>query len=232
MTHSQPHNSKTECDKYEYLLMRYASGCLDQAQTMIVTAHLGLSDKGHDLLKKFSSMGGTMLKDKCAPSKMSEGCLDNILAKIDNDEIKPEKVIADSLDLPDDHCLTKCIQSNLKPGKSKKIKWQSFYPGICFIDLPLECTKSKAQLIKAAPGKKAPAHTHGGLEITLLLDGAMIEHGETYNVGDLIVHDETAEAHSPMACPENGCVCLAVSTAPMKFTGFARILNPFIRTKF
>ena len=58
--------------------------------------------------------------------------------------------------------------------------------------------------------------------------GTSDETGE-YNVGDLIVEDETT-IHAPVSCPRQGCVCLAVTTAPIRLTGWmGRLINPFLR---
>lgn len=218
-------------ENYRFLLMRYASGSLDQAQSMAVTAHLGLSNKGHALLRQFTALGGNMLEENCSPAEMNADCLDKILDRIEHprneENCEPKKEI----NLPEKHHLTACIQNNLNCTDKTKLKWKKFYPGITFIDLPLECKQSKAKLIKVMPGKQAPAHEHNSLEITLLLDGGMHEDDNHYTVGDLVVH-EAGTKHSPQACPKRGCVCLTVSEQPMKLTGIAKLLNPIVRMKF
>lgn len=217
---------------YEVLMMQYASGCLDQAQNMIIRAHLSLSQKGHAMLKNFTSLGGHILQEECTPIEMSPKSLDEVLNRLDTCMSEETEEAKTPPRLPEGHATTPCIQSNIYCDKKQELKWKSFYPGIQYIDLPLECKKSKVQLIKAAPGKKAPEHKHEGLEITLLLDGAMYDNEQKYSVGDLIVHDSETHAHSPVACVENGCVCLTVSTNPMRLTGLGRFLNPLIRMKF
>ena len=230
MAHYTDHHHGGQDANYEFLLMQYAAGALDQAQSMAVTAHLGLSTKGHNMLKRFTSLGGDILENTCKPAEMNKNALEAVLDCLEKPA--PQKSQKADIGLPEGHSLTACIQNNIKYTKKSRLKWQTFYPGIQFFDLPLECNKSKAQIIKAKPGKKAPAHEHGGMEITLMLDGAMTEHGQTYEVGDLIVHDADHGAHSPQACPEMGCVCLTVSTEPMRLTGLGRLLNPIIRMSF
>jgi putative transcriptional regulator len=83
--------------------------------------------------------------------------------------------------------------------------------------------------MRIEPGVGAPRHTHGGMEITLVLDGAYADATGTYGRGDVQVADDGVE-HEPVAVGEKTCLCLVVSDAPIKLTGFfGRLLNPFIR---
>lgn len=224
------HSHEMDAENYQSLLMQYAAGCLDQAQTMVVQAHLSLSGQGHKILRDCACIGGTLLEKNCEPVAMSEASLNSVMQRLDapaNLPPQPETP-AESI-LPEGHCLPDCIEKTVSAKSSDALKWKSFYPGIEFVSLPLPCKKSKAHIIKASPGSVAPKHAHGGLEITLLLDGSMYEEGERYTVGDLIIHDADTPPHSPQACEQQGCVCLTVSSAPMKFTGIASLLNPFVR---
>ncbi|MCD8563338.1 MAG: cupin domain-containing protein [Alphaproteobacteria bacterium] len=82
--------------------------------------------------------------------------------------------------------------------------------------------------MKIGPGLKTPEHKHGGLELTLVLGGAVMDSEGIYRRGDLLVADETL-THSPQACPKAGCVCMVVTSAPVKLTGFMSFLNPFLK---
>ena len=110
------------------------------------------------------------------------------------------------------------------------LRWKTLLPGLQ--TLPLTINKAfendKIQFLKSGPGVKAPHHRHAGYEITLILDGAFHDETGSYHMGDLIITDEQVP-HQPTACPEKGCVCMVVSSAPIKLTGIKSLLNPFIR---
>ncbi|MDX2238592.1 MAG: cupin domain-containing protein [Hyphomonadaceae bacterium] len=84
----------------------------------------------------------------------------------------------------------------------------------------------KAELLRIAPGKGAPSHTHGGMEYTLVLTGAFADATGRYAAGDIAVMGPT-DAHRPTAEPGAICYALAVSEAPLKFTGALGVLQKF-----
>jgi putative transcriptional regulator len=86
----------------------------------------------------------------------------------------------------------------------------------------------KAELLRIAPGKGAPSHTHCGMEYTLVLTGAFADATGRYAVGDIAVMGPT-DLHRPTAEPGAVCYALAVSEAPMKFTGALGVLQKLWR---
>ena len=70
---------------------------------------------------------------------------------------------------------------------------------------------------------KIPKHTHQGEEHTLILHGAFSDETGQYQRGDYI--SKTAhDTHAPRA--DSDFICLAITTAPLKFTGtFGPVLN-------
>ena len=89
-------------------------------------------------------------------------------------------------------------------------------------------TNTVARLLKIPAGKPVPAHSHGGTELTLVLGGAFTDKTGYYGRGDFQEADDTLE-HQPYAVAGEDCICLAVTDAPLKFSGFAaRLAQPFI----
>ena len=83
-------------------------------------------------------------------------------------------------------------------------------------------------LIKVRAGRAVPRHTHGGDELTVVLEGAFSDHGGHYRRGDLLVADGTVD-HQPLADDDADCLCLAVSQGPLRLTGpLLRLLNPLL----
>jgi putative transcriptional regulator len=220
-------------DGYNTLMMKYAIGALDEAQSLVVASHLSISDKGHDLLKAYEALGGYHVEHECDPVSMDDVSLQSVLNRLDDSPKRAEAIRSEfshnnynhiDKNLPD--TIKQAIQSC---GKNKASRgWKSIYPGFQSMDLHLNCNKSSARFLQAEPGVKSPNHTHGGLEITLVLDGAFHDETGSYTRGDLIVTDEFCD-HMPVACPDNGCLCLVASDAPIKLKGIASMLNPFLK---
>jgi putative transcriptional regulator len=76
----------------------------------------------------------------------------------------------------------------------------------------------EASMIHIRAGKRAPAHGHQGLEVTLVLKGGFSDGYGQYCRGDICVADEGVE-HQPIADPDEDCVVFVVRSAPMKLVG-------------
>ena len=73
-----------------------------------------------------------------------------------------------------------------------------------------------------------PAHTHRGLEFTLVLSGAFSDTTGRYARGDMQEADDSLD-HQPWAEPGEDCICLAITEAPLRFKSLAaRAVQPFL----
>jgi putative transcriptional regulator len=85
------------------------------------------------------------------------------------------------------------------------------------------------RLLYIPAGCEMPDHGHDGLEMTLGLQGAVLDGGERFARGDVEIADEDLE-HTPVADIGEDCICLVASDAPLKFRGLLpRIAQPFFR---
>lgn len=219
----------TAQDAYEALLLGYAAGLLDQAQSFVIAMHLALSPPARKRVSLCEALGGVLMEKECSPAAMREGSLESVLARLDRPApwgASPAR--QREIELPADLGLPEHIAREMRCSCTSHKKWKALYPGLKAYELHLECRRSKARLMRAEPHFKSPRHTHGGIEITLVLDGAYSDETGSYARGDLAIADESME-HTMMACRERGCVSLVVSSAPMRLTGLAALLNPFIR---
>jgi putative transcriptional regulator len=212
----------------ESLLLDYASGSLDEALSLVIASHLSMSSSSRDFVQDCEIVGGHLLAHECEPVSVKPSCLEQTLAKLGTGQahtIPSRSQIHKEIDgifLP---FVLSGVVSHLT---DRQTKWHQFVKGMEFIDV-MKCGSSLARLLRMAPATEAPSHSHAGLEVTLILDGAFSDETGEYYVGDLIVEDETT-THSPTACPRQGCVCLAVTTAPIQLTGWmGRFVNPFLR---
>lgn len=95
--------------------------------------------------------------------------------------------------------------------------------------LPLmEVDGCRAELLRIEPGHGAPRHSHEGAEYTLVLTGAFDDGLSRYIAGDIAVAGPRV-THRPIAEPGAVCYALAVTDAPLRFTGALGLLQSFLR---
>lgn len=107
----------------------------------------------------------------------------------------------------------------------RRLKWRWMGPGMRYIRTtgPSGCTML---MLRIGPGKSMPMHTHGGSEITQILQGAYDDALGHFGVGDIADLDAETE-HQPVTSPGVPCICVAALDAPLRFPGWlARTLQP------
>ena len=109
------------------------------------------------------------------------------------------------------------------------LKWRTILPGI------KECriarnARGEASFLRCRPGVALPAHTHEGLEATLVLQGAFGDVTGHYAFGDIEVADDTVD-HRPVADRTAECIVFIVLEAPVKLTGPLGRLFQWIYTR-
>jgi putative transcriptional regulator len=118
------------------------------------------------------------------------------------------------------------IEEIFVKGNSDKLNWHWRTKRFAEIRLPVNDESFEAKLIYFKRGMKVPRHTHRDKEITLVLKGAFSDNTGLYQKGDYVCRTQEHE-HSPIA--ESDCICLAITTEPLKFTGtFGPVLNWFL----
>ena len=107
------------------------------------------------------------------------------------------------------------------------LRWRWVAPGVHMIRAarPREDTLI---LLKIAPGKSMPMHSHGGSELTQILRGSYDDTLGHFAPGDVADLDSDVE-HQPVTAPGVPCVCVAALDAPLRFRGWlARKLQPVV----
>ncbi|MEM7650740.1 MAG: ChrR family anti-sigma-E factor [Pseudomonadota bacterium] len=213
---------------YQTLLLGYAAGNLDEAQNLIVATHLTFSERARQFVEDCEAMGGALIETQCEPVAMQAEALNNVLDKLDAFTEHSGNTLEENLITPVDFDIPTPLKSSLRGDKHRKAQWNMLFPGMKAFDINLDCKESVARFMKADPGLKSPHHSHNGMEITLVLDGAFSDETGAYKRGDMIVTDDTCH-HTPIACETRGCTCLVVTSAPVKLHGIASVLNPFLK---
>ena len=196
------------------LILAYGTGELDEATGLLVAAHLALCPQCRRALEAAEAMGGAFL-DTLPVTEVAEDALDSVLTRIDRDvEAAADPAPAKSRA----NCVLPQPLRDYAGGDVDAIKWSGLGGGVRHFLLRTGASKAKARLLHIPAGAKVPEHSHGGRELTLVLAGAFYDDGAWFRRGDVEEADATVE-HQPVAGPEEACICLAVTDAPLKFRG-------------
>ncbi|MCO7226923.1 ChrR family anti-sigma-E factor [Pleionea sp. CnH1-48] len=194
-------------------LLAFASGRLSFARQTAIQIHLNMCPHCASHVHQLESFGGDWL-DKLEPQPLTHINAANVLDAIRKQtDSKPQPSTSDYSDI-----IHKAVR-----GETDQLNWH--WRTKRFAELPLAANDDglEVKLIYIKPGMKVPKHTHQGKEITVLLQGSFHDHLGHYRRGDYVVRDRNHE-HSPQADSE--CICLAITDAPLKFTGtFGPVLN-------
>ncbi len=208
------------------LLGAYANGLLCEPLSLLVATHLALCPDARRRCAEFEAIAGGLL-DAIEPEPVTADLRNRMLAVLDRADApapkrtraKPE---ARKGEVPAP--LAAYIGDDFEG-----LPWRTF-GSVSEIKLLPNAEGYVTRLLKIRPGAVIPDHTHEGLEATLVLRGAFSDHTGTYGPGDVALHQGDEIDHSPVAAPGEPCICLAVTDAPLRFTGrLGRLLNPFMR---
>lgn len=206
-------------------LLSYASGSLDEVFSTLIAVHLASCADCRRRIREIEAVGGDLLEHE-AGAGLSAGAAARMMERLDQEvEIAP---IATPR--------ARKVESELSPtlarligGALDDIHWRPVAPGVATHRLPTsEGAKGSLLLLKIAPGKKVPEHGHGGMEMTLILDGSYRDELGRFGPGDVADLDEHVE-HQPVVDSAVPCICLVATEQPTRFKGFfSRLLQPLV----
>ena len=209
----------------ESLHISYAAGVLPEAFELVIAAHKSLCNDTSQSICHYESMGGAFLQQHQTVSMRANAFLD-CMARID----APQK--------PDQHDIsivkhTGCavlpapVQAYVG-GNIEQVRWQRLGRGVKQAILPTH-GDATVRLLYIPAGQAVPDHGHGGLELTLVLQGAYRDVQSRFGRGDIEIADQDLE-HTPIAEPGEDCICLAATDAPLRFNEFMpRMLQPLFK---
>ncbi len=206
------------------MLLAYAAGSAPEAWSLIVATHLSLCSDCRAVVGNTEQIGGELL-DSLTPETLSEDAFDLLMREIDSQAGKQELPKAPSTQIPS--VLPEPLRSYVG-GDLHALKWRRLGKGAFHIPIATKDQSAQARLLKVPAGNPVPMHGHNGEELTLVLTGSFTTHQGKFQRGDIEAADDSVE-HMPVAGPEEDCICLAVTDAPLKFKSLgARLVQPFI----
>jgi putative transcriptional regulator len=195
----------------EALLALYAGGLLPEPAMVLVAAHLEINPFNRAFVDGLEELDGNALEAQ-EPVALgnSDDRLRAVMAAPEPEDAPPAA--------PQSPCgifpptLTRFLGFD-----ADSAPWRPKMPGFHECDLG-EIDGCQVDLYRIRPGRAVPEHTHGGSEITLVLDGAFGDARGRFARGDISLADETVD-HRPVAETDRPCICMAVMDAPLRLTG-------------
>lgn len=214
------------------MLLAYATGALNEPLSLVVASHIALDPSSRADVEAYETVGGALIEE-LEPASLRDDALERTLARLDVLEAEPgaeRQSCSPVKPQPKDGLVLPSPLRDYVGSDIDTLPWKPVIRGVEEVELKVGAGEgTRTRLMRIAPGAGAPRHTHGGMEVTLVLDGAYRDASGTYRRGDVQVADDAVE-HQPVAEGERTCLCLVVSEAPIRLTGFfGRLLNPFIR---
>ena len=203
------------------MLRDFATGALDPAAALVVRTHAEMCFRCAGEIALAEVVAGAMLAE-IEPEELSPDMFHRIMARIDAEDARlltlpralpstvPAPPPAWAAHLPD--TLRAVV------ARSPRRRWRLILPGVRSLELDVPGSVTGARMLRIAPGAGIPHHGHGGEELTLVLGGAFWDEQASYVRGDLAVSTATT-THRPTAFGDTPCLCLAVTAAPLRFTG-------------
>ena len=190
------------------LIFQYAAGTASLAKSLMASTYLFLNSRESSLYNQFENYCGEELKN---------------ITQIELKNLTAEKcIVSDKVKETDNLEINNPLNNFV--GSFNDLSWKKIYSGFYEYIVNLSI-KENAKLIKMTPGTKVPLHTHNGKEYILVLEGSFCDEYGTYSKGDLQINDSKIK-HTPIACKNEGCICLTITEEELVFFGpFAPIFN-------
>jgi len=224
------------------LLAAYAAGTLSAPLAVLMAAHLELKPARRVYVAALEAAYGILLEEtEPVPLTNRDRRLVEIFA---SEETAPNRPVAASLnghhynghgynargdvtsdessmavgeDRPGTVALVPVSLQRLMGRNFEDLEWRTAASGVKQSTIA-SGSFGEASLMRFRAGKRTPAHSHEGLEVTLVLEGGFSDGYGQYRRGDVCVADETVE-HQPIADPGQDCLVFVVRSAPTKFVG-------------
>ncbi len=217
-------------------LMSLAAGALSAPLAVVATTHLERCAECRQRLRTAEAIGAALL-EQTQPDNTSahrDVLRDAMLARLEGEthaevtKVATLHAVADVVPLPDGIDSDR-LPAALQPYFGERlstVRWHWIGPG-------MYCTRGRDMpsliMLKIAPGKSLPVHSHGGSELTQVLQGSYNDALGLFAAGDVADLDSDVE-HQPVTAPGVPCICVSALDAPLVFSGWlARKLQRFVQ---
>lgn len=204
--------TENKIESMDALLARFVAGTLPKPVAVLVAAHLELSPASRALVRLLESAAGEYLENETpVPLASRDAMLNAIFAS-------GEQIVlsAGSKDKAACRVLPRALH-DFVGHTVETIPWKTKMPGFKEFEMG-DVDGCHVSMMWIKPGRKMPAHTHDGMELTLVLDGAFTDANGRFGRGDISIADEHTD-HRPVAEEGHACIAFAVTDGALRLTG-------------
>jgi len=204
----------------EDLLADFAAGKLEEAHQLVVGVHVAGCPRCTRFVQAVEQLAGAALEE-VEPVPITPDAFDRVMSRIQE---APRETAAPSLVSGMDDDVPPALRK-YRIGKRRRVA-----PGLSLRPIELSSSgKSRAFLLRSAPGSRMLEHTHTGTELTLVLEGSFSHEGGRFGPGDFDYGDDEVD-HRPIVGDEGPCLCLVAMTGDLRMNGLlGRLIGPFVR---
>ena len=206
------------------LLLSYSAGSLGEGWSLAVATHLAYCQSCRQEASAADELGGALLQAEDT-ADVAPSLFDELLPKLDLDGDTETGLVEDRTFIQAE---VPVPLRNYIGDTFKYVPWSSLGGG-AFQYMIDTGDEGQARLLKIPAGCAVPEHGHIGRELALVLRGSFSDQIGNFEPGDLEDADD-ALVHQPLAGRETACICLAVTSAPLRFKNWLpRLLQPLIK---
>ncbi|MEO6340196.1 MAG: ChrR family anti-sigma-E factor [Caulobacteraceae bacterium] len=194
-------------------LLSYAVGALPPGAALAVGVHLEMCGACAAEARLLETIGGGVTAER-EPAPLDAGAMDRALEALAR-ERSAAAPPASSMPMAE--------------AVVRGARWRWGGPGLQLATVRgAGAPGEMVYLLRGRPGAALAPHTHRGLELVAVLEGAFEDEVGVYRAGDLVERDAASPAHAPRVTREGKCLCLIATSGRLKLSGVARLLQPFL----
>jgi putative transcriptional regulator len=189
------------------LLAAYAAGSLSRPLHVLVASHLVMSTRNRRFVSHLEDLQGAEIEsgEGSAPIARRDQRLAAIFdAPAAAPLVRPPSVLPAPL-------------ADYVGRDLETLPWRRVMPGVREYQIEKD-QRLEASLLWITAGRRMPAHTHEGLEATLVIRGAFSDLTGRYVAGDIAIADAEVD-HKPVTDGAEDCLCFAVTEGDLRMTG-------------
>lgn len=205
----------------EERLLAFEAGTLSAPEAVVVATHLALRPQTRAWTHLARAVGGAVLEG-LEPSTLENGALEAVLQRLDS--VAPEDAHTPVSPRTSDQSLPAPLR-DFELGT-----WRWAGPGVHVRNvLGPRDGDCRVILLRIAPGQSAPRHTHTGVELTCVIEGAYATEDGVFEPGDFEEADPSV-LHQPRVVSDIPCLCVAALDGQIVLPGrLGKLLAPFVR---
>ena len=178
---------------YAAFMLDHAAGLLPPAESLVADLHVALSTEGSRYAGMLDSAGGALL-ESVEPELVAVGPFHQRNGTSPREQEAPAAMISSSRLAPH-------LDADLLA-----LRWRRDIAGVPTYrtNIPM------LRLLRLDPGERAPGHSHGRRDVTVVLKGAFADENGLYEKGDL-AFAMPGLRHQPRAVGVEPCVCMVAT---------------------